>query len=87
MADLTVAAETIAVHSLVKEIMWLRNFLEWLGYPQQSPTSLWCDNMGAVQNCEDGADHHKTKHLDIKYMFIREAARNGLVKIKHIGTE
>ena len=43
--------------------------------------------MGAVQNCEDGADCHKTKHLDIKYMFIREAVRNGLVKIKHIGTD
>ena len=69
VADSTVAAETIALYSLVKEVMWLRNFLEWLGYPQQSPTSLWCDNAGAVCNCEDGAERHKTKHLDIKYIF------------------
>ena len=43
--------------------------------------------MGAVHNCEDGADRHKTKHLDIKYLFIREAVRKGLVKIRHIGTD
>ena len=87
VADSTVAAETIALHSLIKETIWLKNFLEWLGYPQKLPTTLWCDNMGAVRNCEDGADRHKTKHLDIKYMFIREAVRNNLVKIKHIGTD
>ena len=87
IADSTVAAEAIALYGLVKEIIWLRYFLEWLGYPQLLPTSLWCDNMGAVHNCEDGADRHKTKHLDIKYMFIREAVRRGLVKIRHIGTD
>ena len=87
VADSTVAAEAIALYSLVKEVIWLRNFLEWLGYPQQSPTTLWCDNMGAVRNCEDGADRHKTKHLDIKYIFIREAVRKGLVRIRYIGTD
>ena len=87
VADSTVAAETIALHSLVKEAVWLRNFLSWVGYTQKEPTKLYCDNRGAVRNCEDGAERHKTKHLDVKYMFIRDVVRQGLVRIKHIGTD
>jgi hypothetical protein len=87
VADSTVAAETIALYSLVKEAVWLRNFLEWIGYIQKNPVTLWCDNMGAVRNCEEGAERHKTKHLDIKYMFIRDVIRSGLVQVKHVGTD
>jgi hypothetical protein len=72
VADSTVAAEVIALHTLIKEVMWIRNFLSWIGYEFKGPTILWCDNMGAIRNCEEGADRHKTKHMDIKYMFIRD---------------
>ena len=65
VADPTVAAETIALHSLVKEAVWSRNFLSWVGYTQKEATKLNCDNRGAVRNCEDGAERHKTKHLDV----------------------
>ena len=81
VADSTVAAEIIALHGLVKEAIWLRNFLQWVGYNQDKPMTLYCDNQGAVRNCEEGAERTKTKHLDIKYMFIRDTVSTGQVQI------
>jgi hypothetical protein len=48
VADSTTAAETIALHSLVKEVLWVRNMLDWVGYSQVGPMTVWCDNNGAV---------------------------------------
>jgi hypothetical protein len=46
-----------------------------------------CNNSTAVRNCEDGAAREKTKHLDIKYCFIRDVCRRGLVNVEWIGTK
>jgi hypothetical protein len=86
VADSTVAAEIIALQGLVKECIWLRNFLQWVGYSQERPMTLYCDNQGAVRNCEEGAERTKTKHLDIKYMFIRDTVSTGQVQIQYIST-
>jgi hypothetical protein len=87
VADSTVAAEIIALQVLVKGAIWLRNFVKWLGYEQQHPTVLWCDNQGVVRNCVEGAERHKMKHMDIKYMFIQDVVRTWEIEVKHIGTE
>ena len=42
---------------------------------------------GELFNCEDGGLRSKTKHLDIKYIFIREMVRQNLIKIQHIPTD
>jgi hypothetical protein len=86
VADSTTAAETIALYSLVKEVLWVRNMLGWTGYKQVAPTTLWCDNNSTVRNSGEGAERNKTKHMDIKYMFIRDMVRQGLVSVRHIGT-
>ena len=46
--------------------------------------TLWCDNSCTVRNSGEGAERNKTKHMDIKYMFIWDIVRQGLVDIKHI---
>ncbi|TPX67615.1 hypothetical protein CcCBS67573_g07446 [Chytriomyces confervae] len=83
VADSTVSAEVIAACSLVKEVIWVRNMLEWLGHAQEMPSQVWTDNKGAVFNMEEGALRHKTKHLDIKYMFLRDQVHQGLVTVGH----
>jgi hypothetical protein len=84
VADSTTAAEIIALYSLTKQVMWVRNMLEWCGYPRRLPSIMGCDNGPAVRNCEDGAGREKTKHMDIKYCFIRDVCRRGLVQVKQI---
>jgi hypothetical protein len=86
VADSTTAAEIIALYSVTKQVTWVRNMLTWCGYPHDLPSVMGCDNGPAVRNCEDGAGREWTKHLDIKYCFIRDVCRRGLTVVKQIDT-
>jgi hypothetical protein len=49
MADLTTAAETLALTCTAKEFINIRLLLEWLGAPQR-PSTIYCDNKSTVHN-------------------------------------
>jgi hypothetical protein len=87
VADSTTAAEIIALHRLTKKVMWMRHMLNWLRYRRDGPTIMACDNRVAVNNCEDGSQGSKTKHMDIKYCFISDVVRHGIGEVKHIGRD
>jgi hypothetical protein len=40
VADSTTAAEIIALYSLTKQVMWVRNMLTWCGYPRDLPSVM-----------------------------------------------
>jgi hypothetical protein len=86
VADSTVVAETNALCTVAKDVLWLRDFLSWLGYPASSSSIVWCDNKGTVRNTEEGALRHKTKHMDLKYMFLRDLIREGHISVKYLPT-
>jgi hypothetical protein len=86
VADSTTAAEIIALYTLTKQVMWVRNMLVWCGYLREAPSIMGCDIGPAVKNCEDGAALDRTKHMDIKYCFIRDVCRRGLARVRQIDT-
>eukprot|EP00253_Pinus_taeda_P019658 PITA_19658 len=47
-----------------KEALWLRQILSELGFEQQHPTTLWCDNQSAIQLCKDPVQHQRTNTLN-----------------------
>jgi len=65
VADLTCAAEYIAVSEARKELIWLQALLTELGYRLKGPSKLLCDNSTAVLLCADQAFHDRTKHLNV----------------------
>jgi hypothetical protein len=87
VVDSTTAAEIIALHGLTKNVMWLRNMLNWLGYRRRKPTLLACDDKAAVNNGEEGSQRSKTKHRDIKYYLIRDVVRQGVVTVTNVRSE
>ena len=86
-ADSTTAAEVIALHLASKEVMWMRNMMEWVGYNQNRPTLMHCDNKAAIRFTQEGADRSKLKHLDVKYMVLREYTRDGKAVIEYVDTD
>ena len=57
----------------LKDIMWLRNLLSEIRAPVTIPTPLMCDNQGAITLTMNNKFHLCTKHIDIRYHFIRLA--------------
>ena len=51
------------------------------------PLNIWCDNQGTIRNTVDGALRHKTKHMDLKYMFLRDLVRRGLISVNYLQTD
>ena len=48
---------------------------------------LNCDNQGTISLAKNPVKHQRTKHIDIKYHFIREEICNGFVNVVYIPTD
>jgi hypothetical protein len=85
-ADSSTAAEYIAAHSAAKEIQWARSLLEELGYKQLEPTVLFEDNKSTITMVNNDSHSQKTKHIDIRYHYIREAVQRKQLVMEHLPT-
>jgi len=70
-------AEYVAATHAVKEGVWLRRFVKEVFQPLANPTILYCDNQAAIALTKDRSFHARTKHIDIRYHFIRFIVNSG----------
>ena len=70
-----------------QEAIFQRQLLEDMGFPQKGPTVIYEDNTGAIAMSENPVSHNRTKHIDIKYHFVRERVELGEIKLVHVATE
>jgi hypothetical protein len=54
-----------------------------LGFPQDLPTVIFEDNLSTIHLVEFGNDKGKTKHMDVRFHYIRELVETGQVKLQH----
>lgn len=57
-----------------------------MGEHQENPTEIYCDNKSAIAMAKNTVHHSKTKHIAIKYHFLREATTKKEIEQKYIGT-
>ena len=79
-------AEYIAQTHAAKEALWLCSFLRELRSAPDDPLILNCNNQGANSLTKDNKFHARTKHIDVRYHFIREAFEDGKVAVQYIPT-
>ncbi|XP_046858511.1 secreted RxLR effector protein 161-like [Xenia sp. Carnegie-2017] len=65
-------AEYVAASQACQEAIWLRGLLRDLNFTQKEPTMIKEDNQGAISLSKNQKYHPRTKHIDIKYHFIRD---------------
>jgi hypothetical protein len=80
-------AEYMALSLAAKEVYWLRALLEDLKLDQHTPTTILEDNQGAIALSRNPTAHSRTKHINIRYHFIREAVEDGKVDLVYCRTE
>ncbi|GKE75467.1 retrovirus-related pol polyprotein from transposon TNT 1-94, partial [Tanacetum coccineum] len=82
----TIEAEYMALTEAVKEAIWLRGLLEELGVVLNT-VAVNCDNQGAIHLSQNHVFHERTKHINVRYHFIREVLEAKTVKVLNVGTE
>ncbi|CAI7897058.1 unnamed protein product [Closterium sp. NIES-54] len=80
-------AEYMALTQGAMEAIWLRRLLAELGHPQPNPTPLFCDNQAAISLSHNAVLHGRTKHIEVKHHFIREAVEKGEIKLTYVSTK
>ncbi|GJT12954.1 hypothetical protein Tco_0859996 [Tanacetum coccineum] len=48
---------------------------------------MYCDNKSAIALCCNNVQHSRSKHIDIKFHFIKEQVENGVVELYFVNTE
>jgi len=80
-------AEYVAASRAVSQAVWLRRIIEDLGEKQEGPTIVYCDSRSAIAISENPVSHERTKHIAIKYHYIREAIEHEEVKMEFCRSE
>ncbi|GJY59608.1 hypothetical protein Tco_0459500 [Tanacetum coccineum] len=82
----TTEAEYMAATEACKELLWLKRFLQELGFKQQRYAVL-CDNQSAIHLAKNSMFHKRTKHIDICYHWIRDAIEDGMFELNKVHTD
>ncbi|CAA7024020.1 unnamed protein product [Microthlaspi erraticum] len=77
--------EYVSLSEAVKEGVWLKRFAEELGFSQES-VEIHCDSQSAIALSKNAVHHERTKHVTVKYHFIRDLISCGEVKVLKIPT-
>jgi len=84
----TMEAEYVAYSAVTQDAVWLKKFLYHLKIVKSTSdlVTIYCDNTAAIAVAKDPKYHGKTKHIKMRYHYIREAITEQDVILKHIST-
>ena len=68
------------------QLLWMKKLLGDYGISQDTMV-VYCDNSSAIDISKNPLQHSKTKHIEIKYHFIRDLVERKIVVIEYIPTE
>ena len=71
----------------VQEAKFLFQFLESMGAGNKdvfSPVTLYCDNQGALALAKNPVQHQRSKHIDIRYHFVRSEIQKQLLNLVYV---
>ena len=83
----TAEAEYVALSSAGQEAVWLKTLLNDLKvFSIKEPMLIFEDNQSAICLAKNPRDHPKTKHISIKFHYIRELIDSGEIKVQYCPT-
>ena len=82
----TTEAEFVAAAFCACQCVWMRRILEEFGLAQSGSTTIMCDNSSAIKLSKNPVLHGRSKHIDVRFHFLRDLTKDGVVKLVHCGT-
>ncbi|GAA0139391.1 transmembrane signal receptor [Lithospermum erythrorhizon] len=83
----TTEAEYVAASYCVCQALWMKRILEEIGCRNLDCINIKCDNSSAIKLSKNPVMHGRSKHIDVRYHFLRDLSKEGKVMLEHCGTE
>ena len=77
----------MALSTATQEAVWLKHLLEEMTQEDIGPVPMMEDNQGAIALTKNPVLHKRTKHIDVRYHYTREAAEQEIIKIDYCPTD
>ncbi|GJY66805.1 retrovirus-related pol polyprotein from transposon TNT 1-94 [Tanacetum coccineum] len=78
--------EYISLSGCCPQILWMRSQLTDYGF-KFNKIPLYCDNKSAIFLCCNNVQHSRSKHIDVRYHFIKEQVENRVVELYFVKIE
>jgi hypothetical protein len=82
----TSKAEYIVAGHCCAQLLWMRQTLRVYGY-KLSKVPLLYDNESAIRMADNPVEHSRTKHIVIRYHFLRDHQQRGDIEIAYVSTK
>ncbi|GJS53557.1 retrotransposon protein, putative, unclassified [Tanacetum coccineum] len=79
-------AEYVSLSTCCAQVLWLRTQLTDYGF-HFNKIPMYCDSKAAIAISYNPVQHSRTKHIDVRYHFIKEQVEKGIVELFFVGTE
>ncbi|KAJ9536658.1 hypothetical protein OSB04_un000131 [Centaurea solstitialis] len=82
----TAEAEYVAAASCCSQVLWMKTQLLDYGYKLKR-VPIYCDSESAIAITSNPVQHSKTKHIDIRYHFIKDNVEKGNIEMFFVQTD
>ena len=83
----TTEAEFVAAAACACQAIWMRRVLKKLSHEQKGCTTIMCDNSSTIKLSRNQVMHGRSKHIDVRFHFLRDLTKDGVVELIHCGTQ
>nr|GFA12441.1 uncharacterized mitochondrial protein AtMg00810-like [Tanacetum cinerariifolium] len=73
-------AEYISLSACCAQVLWMRTQLTDFGF-HFDKIPMYCDSKAAISISYNPVQHSRTKHIDVRYHFIKEKVKKGIVEL------
>ena len=83
----TCEADYMSITYAIQEEKFLRSLYSDMTGNEKDSVALYVDNQGAIALAENPVHHERSKHIDVRYHFIRSEVDAGIVKLLYVPSE
>ncbi|GJW53674.1 hypothetical protein Tco_0097759 [Tanacetum coccineum] len=82
----TAEAKYVALSASCAQVMWMRTQFKDYGF-EYNKIPLYCYSQSAIAISCNPLQHSRTKHINVRYHFIKEQVERGIIKVYFVRTE
>lgn len=80
-------AEYVALSQCANEMEFIRQVVESMDLKVELPMTLYVDNTGAIDLAKNWSTNGRTKHVDVRFHYVRELVEQGIIQLVYVRSE